>query len=112
MKKTLFLLVAVLFYGCSSTFFPNRTSPLDVWLTHTSNELIQQWGPADAIADDGAGGQVLIYTRSVNLGDVNTTVKTKNSYTNVYIPQLTVSKDRMFYVDVNGIIYRTMWRVR
>jgi hypothetical protein len=116
MKKLAFLFListmSIMLNSCSSTMFPNRVSSLDVWIGHTANELMQQMGPPYMIQDDGAGGQIITYVNSAYLGDVNTGIRTKRSYTNIYISNLTISKQRIFYVNKDGIIYHTMWIVR
>ena len=106
------VIVTILTYACSSTMFPNRTSALDVWLGHNSNELTQQLGPPDAVSDDGAGGQILTYGNSATVGDVNVDYRTKKSYTSVYVPPVTITRENSFYVNAQGIIYHTFWRIR
>ena len=38
------------------------------WIGKTKAELYQSWGPPNSKTDDGQGGELLIYSSVVNIG--------------------------------------------
>lgn len=73
---------------------------MDSWNGHGQHELIVSWGPPARTADDGGGGQVLIYSYPY----------VTNGYYSFgqYFPSETWYRYRMFYVNASGVIYG--WR--
>lgn len=62
---------------------------MDSWMGSNQHALIMSWGPPDRTADDGAGGQILIYGR------------------HVYAPSLGWNfwEYKMMYAHADGTIY-------
>ncbi len=88
MKKAyivLFLVIALT--SCSS-----QKKTLNTWIGSSKYNLIQSWGPPVHTADDGNGGEVLIYAQQVYAPDL------KLNYWNY----------RMMYAHSDGTIYH--WR--
>lgn len=83
---TLLLFIAII-TGCSS-----QKKILNTWIGSSKYNLIQSWGPPSRTADDGNGGEVLIYADQV------------------YAPELHLNywNYKMMYAHPNGIIYH--WR--
>jgi hypothetical protein len=50
--------------GCAA----NVNKMMESWVGHHQSELILAWGPPNQVSSDGKGGQVLIYSGYVNLG--------------------------------------------
>lgn len=73
---------------------------MDSWMNETKHSLIMSWGPPARTADDGAGGEVLIYAEQ----------RATNGYymLQTWIPGRSWYDYRMFYVNASGIIYS--WR--
>lgn len=113
------LAVAVIFLaGCMTD--QQRNDIMASWMGHDMNDLIAAWGAPNSVMSDGKGGQILIYDKSSNLvlpGSTTTTINTygttavANSYTSpdTVIP---IHRQRMFWVDSTGRIYRWAWRGR
>lgn len=82
------------------------------WVGSTKAQLYQSWGPPSQITDDGQGGEILIYSQNVNLGQQAGQIKSNGyggiSYTNPQ--QMGYTRTRMFYVDKNGVIYNWKWQ--
>ena len=116
----LFLLaVAIVFFtGCQTD--QQRNAVMASWMGHNVNDLIASWGAPDNVMADGKGGQILIYDKSGQLvlpGETTTTINAYGStaVANSYTTPGTVIKlrrQRMFWVDSNGTIYRWAWRGR
>lgn len=93
------------------------------WVGHHQSQLIQSWGPPQNAVPDGNGGQILIYSQNVNLGQTPGQMNTYhsgnimggmysgNSTTSYTLPQQnTYSRTRMFYVNSEGVIYNWRWQ--
>ncbi len=60
--KALAMLPYVLIAGCAaSTSSPTLNEVMDSWMGHHVSEVIRAWGPADRLAEDGAGGKIYIW---------------------------------------------------
>ncbi len=110
MKVTSIVLVcAMIFAGCTS--WQASTKPqMDSWLKHHKSELIQSWGPPTATADDGNGGQILIFDFSRSGGQIPGTIQDGifGGVTYTTPQRIQVNEIYMFYVDSDGVIYH--WR--
>jgi len=88
MKKALLITILVTtLFSCVS-----QRTKLNTWLGSSKHDLIMSWGPPDRTADDGDGGQILIYGH------------------HVYAPNLNLNywDYKMMYADKDGKIYN--WR--
>lgn len=107
MKKLLFSLAAlVIIQGCTS---PSKI--MESWVGKPKSDLYLSWGPPNNVTDDGNGGQILIYGRTVTMGQVPGQVYGNyNGGLSYTAPvQRTYTKTRMFYVNSEGIIYNWRW---
>jgi hypothetical protein len=90
------------------------------WQGQPESALIAKWGPPTRTESDGSGGRILIYQRFVQTGhepaqsvttgrvDPNGEVSLKTTQT----PEQTYGyqRQRLFYVNKEGTIYRWAWR--
>jgi hypothetical protein len=85
---------------------------MDAWVGQHQSKLIASWGPPTRTSIDGKGGSVLIYEKYVDFGQRPGTARTDGYGRTTYTApqQRGYIKNRMFYVDQNGIIYS--WRSR
>lgn len=110
--KRFVLLVAVilLFAGCAGRI--NKT--MKSWMGAHKSQLIRSWGPPTRVADDGQGGEVLIYEyhESFQTQGKATTQKRGGKYVTTYQPGQTINVDkyRMFWADENGVLYGWKWK--
>ena len=68
MRKILFFtfLFSLFLQGCDLTkYAAKRKEVFDSYLNHHKSELIQNWGPPTRRDNDGKGGEILIYERTV-----------------------------------------------
>jgi hypothetical protein len=92
------------------------------WQGRNVNDLVASWGPPTQVLDDGQGGKIYCYqvTSSVTVPGTSTTHGTayksgdqtrydSQTYTSPEY-RYQVTKDRMFWVDKAGTIYRWSWR--
>lgn len=63
-KYALLLLLGLTLASCGGTKF---SILMDSWLGHSSQELIQSWGPPSTTNANGGGGEVLTWTRQVGI---------------------------------------------
>ncbi len=110
MKKTLLfstLITVFILIGCAG---PSKI--MNSWVGRTKAQLYQSWGPPNRITDDGQGGQILIYSATVNLTQTPGTVyNNNNGGINYTAPQNNqYSRTRMFYVNPSGVIYSWRWQ--
>lgn len=108
-----FLVCSLVFFVYSCTTISKTGSSdkekevMDSWVGSTKAILISQWGPPTRVADDGQGGEILVYDKTAifpQMGYVysnpyNSSAFYTNSQNNV------VTRSRMFYVNDKGIIY-------
>ena len=92
-----------------------RKQIMDSWLGHDISQVIQEWGPADEIANDESGGKIHIWKQQLvkhvpefriensPVGGILNVPKR----TTTYVPT-NYTLRKMFYVRENGIIY--YWR--
>ncbi|WP_444897420.1 hypothetical protein ACJJIQ_07440 [Microbulbifer sp. ANSA003] len=112
MKKItiiLFLLLSTLLAGgCASQV----NKAMQSWVGHHKADLIASWGPPNQVADDGRGGEILIYNSYVNLGQTPGRVQTDYWGNTTYtVPQQNgYQRTRMFYVNPEGYIYNWRWQ--
>jgi hypothetical protein len=100
------IIISLVYIGCTS---PSKL--MQTWIGHTKAELYQSWGPPQSKTDDGQGGEILIYSNYVNMGQ-----QPGQIYSNYYggvsytTPQQRgYSRTRMFYVNKSGTIYNWRW---
>jgi hypothetical protein len=106
MKRLIFcLFIAALLVGCVG-------QTMQSWVGHTQSELIAAWGPPTSRDFDGSGGTILIYNKSVNIGQQPGYIQPDNmgGYNYTAPQQQTYNKIRMFYVNSQGIIYAYKWQ--
>lgn len=108
----------ILLSGCMTD--KQRNEQMASWVGHDMNDLIAAWGAPNTVMSDGKGGQILIYDRSGKVvlpGSTTTTITSigsgaiANSYST---PEsvIPIHRQRMFWVDSIGRIYRWAWRGR
>ena len=91
MLKAKYIIVIALLMLLSSCYMGKKQQALmNGWLKQSKHSLILSWGPPVKTADDGAGGEILIYAFPGTLGG------------QVYYDY------RMFYVNESNRIYG--WR--
>lgn len=56
MKKLICLVLVLIMYGCMS---PREA--MDTWVGHSSQEIIETWGPPNKIVIDDKGGEIMVY---------------------------------------------------
>ncbi|HEY2726381.1 MAG TPA: hypothetical protein VGI61_04355 [Parafilimonas sp.] len=79
---------------------------MSLWVGKTKAELYQHWGPPNNKTDDGQGGEILIYSSVVNMGQNQGTLYNNGNDLTYTTPQnRQYSRLRMFYVNSKGIIY-------
>jgi len=89
MKKAILIIFISLFlFSCNT-----QRKALDSWLGSTKYNLILSWGPPARTAEDGNGGEVLIYAR------------------HIYSQQMgwNLWEYKMMYTNADGKIYH--WRL-
>ena len=92
----IFLITSTFVLSCGTSKKIQET--MDSWMGNHKSELIKSWGPPNRYESDGAGGEILIYEKSVTRGGViNGTY-----YENTSHPY------SMFYADKTGKLY--YWR--
>lgn len=127
---------STLLCGCVTTSQMN--AKMKSWEGNNVNDLIASWGPPSSTMSDGNGGQILIYDHSgeMVLPGSSTTTSTYNGYgsarynqygnygtananvygtgnsTTTYRPatRVPISRNRMFWVNRSGTIYRWSWK--
>lgn len=89
MKTLIIALVGI----CLLSSCKSQQKVLNSWIGSSKHSLILSWGPPDRTADDGDGGEILIYGR------------------HIYAPSLNVNywDYKMIYVHSDGMIYT--WHV-
>jgi hypothetical protein len=108
------------------------------WMGKDANDLIAAWGPPNQTMSDGNGGQIFVYdqSRTVSLpgSSVTTTNFNANTNGNVYATpgyanynantngsantyttynpptQININRQRLFWVNSSGTLYRWSWR--
>ena len=129
-------IIAVLLCSCNT---PSKMNALlSSWEGKNVNDLIASWGPPTQTMSDGSGGQILIYDQSRTIvlpGSSTTTTNyngttngnvyatpgyanynqntsgTANSYTTYNPPTpINISRQRMFWANSDGTIYRWSWK--
>ena len=83
--------ILVLFLLVSTSCVSQKKS-LNSWIGLDKHQLILSWGPPSRVADDGSGGEILIYGHHI--------------YSSYY--HLNYWDYKMIYVDKDGKIYH--WR--
>jgi len=99
----------------SSNWQEEEKEVMNSWVGASKAQLIQSWGPPNRTTDDGQGGEILIYDRTVTFPQMPGTVYSQPYGNNLYYtaPQsTTITRSRMFYVDKNGKIYHWMCQGR
>ena len=105
-KNIKVMLLALFFVSCAfQTQQDKMNEIMKSWEGHHKSDLIQKWGPAHNISEDGKGGQVYSYYYSANntatTSEVFGVLLTRN---NSYIAE------RHFYVNESGYIYYWRWK--
>lgn len=118
------LFCLVLLSGCFLTGRVNRA--MGTWVGSHYSQLLMQWGPPQAVYDDGSGGRILVYTavrQWTTPGEATTTTTARatiydnmiwgqaQSYTQ-FTPAQThgYTAWRAFAINRNGFIYNWSWR--
>ncbi|MEJ0106803.1 MAG: hypothetical protein WDO19_31525 [Bacteroidota bacterium] len=91
------------------------TSPSKImssWVGKTKAELLRSWGPPLSVSGDGQGGEILVYSSTVTLGETpGQTYNNINSGISYTVPKNNqYERTRMFFVNANNVIY--YWRLQ
>lgn len=101
MKKSILILVVVgLLTACTS-----QKEIMNSWMGSTKQNLIMSWGPPARTADDGAGGEILVYAKQVYIPPSTFYDGYGGSSTR---PAQTYWDYKMFWVNTEGKIYHWM----
>ena len=125
--KARFLFACFVLMVMSSCMTPSKMNTImDSWTNSHESDLIAAWGPPQQVMSDGRDGKVFIYTQQVNYTTPGTATTTTNvngygygntanvygtSYT-TYNPSQTYGyqRQRIFFINSDGQIYRWSWR--
>lgn len=117
MKRALvLLLMGLLLSGCI-----HKSQRMNAYIGQTQANVIAQCGPPTNIIPDGAGGTILVYQKTYNLGQTrgkirqvspnlgpNSIIPTRYEYT---APEaITRTATDMFFVGADGLVYRVQWQ--
>lgn len=82
------------------------------WVGKTKAEFYQSWGAPNSKTDDGQGGEILIYSSVVSIGQKSGTLYNNGNGEMTYTtpPNRQYSRIKMFYVNSKGIIYS--WKLQ
>jgi hypothetical protein len=102
MKQTI-LLVLLLSVAINGFCIGGRKERknMESWIGSKKHSLIVSWGPPSQTADDGDGGEILIYSNRVYVPAAN--------YGGMYKPATDYYHNKMMYVHSDGKIY--YWRI-
>lgn len=110
MKKKLTSLILIslaLLISCTST-----KNTMDSWLGKTKRDLIMQFGPPSRNAEDGANGEILVYSKQVYLPSMHLSgISSPGSDGNVYTSTGTNTNSQtywqytMYFINTEGKIY-------
>jgi outer membrane biogenesis lipoprotein LolB len=104
----LFALITALLAGCASD--KQKDAEMAYWMGRNMNDLMGAWGRPSSVMSDGNGGQILIYDWSSQLAmPAPTTMKDDMTEGNAAVP---VQRQRIFWADAKGTLYRWSWRDR
>jgi|GEM_PF-2240794 len=99
MKKLIIAFVLTSLIACVS-----QKEVLDSWLGSNTQQLQMSWGPASRIADDGNGGQILIFATQYYIngssgyaGDDGIVRGGSQGYTMWYYKFMYADKDKKIY---------------
>ena len=98
--------------ACVSTEKIN--SMMASWEGRHQSELIAKWGPPDQVTTDGKSGSIVVYEEYINLGQSGGHGRLDSSGNVHYTPgsHNGYTRQRSFYVDSKGYIYRWRWKGR
>ena len=115
-STVLLLLCSIVSLGCAARI----NKMMATWEGQPVTELVAKWGPPTSVVDDGNGGKILTYTTFVTTyhepaksqttgrvdpnGNVNVTTTHTPEQTSGY------NRQRVFFVNSRGIVYRWSWR--
>jgi hypothetical protein len=102
----LFALTTALLAGCVTD--KQRDAEMAYWMGHNVNDLIAAWGRPGSVMPDGSGGQILIYDWSSQLAMPAPTTMNDDMYDNSAV--VPIQRQRLFWADANGTLYRWSWR--
>jgi hypothetical protein len=88
------------------------------WLGHHKNKLIASWGPPTQMMDDGSGGNIYIYTQTVQLSFPGSTSSFHMPIGNMGFAvtqpsagmAINHSTHKMFWINSQGFVYD--WSVK
>lgn len=121
------LAVLLGFMGLISCMTPTKVNTImESWMGSNESDLIAAWGAPQQVMSDGSDGKVFIYSQQVSYttpatsyttGNAtgytygNTTSVYGNTYT-TYNPSHTYGyqKQRIFFINSDGRVYRWSWR--
>jgi len=111
-------LLGLLMVGCVSTEERRQAlmTELSRWEGRPVAELIEQWGPPASQVPDGQGGFICSYDRSTSRTTPGHSYPVRDKKGKILYYYHTAGQTqrteriRNFYVDGNGIIYKTSWK--
>jgi hypothetical protein len=83
------------------------------WIGKTKTELYRKWGPPVRLSKSTDGGEIVIYSSSINGGQIIKPYLSPGGEINYYTPQSGANgKSRAFLFCINskGIIYSGIWK--
>lgn len=82
---------------------------MESWLGSNLHELIKNYGPVSATHEDGAGGKIVTFTRTVHLR--NQSIRGNYYSGGLYVVEnpSTLYIHRMYYVNKDGMVYGYRW---
>ena len=95
-----FLYTFFLLTSCSST-----KKTMDSWIGSSKQQLIMSWGPPTRTADDGAGGEILVYSRQ---GHIPPSTFYANNGSSTTTQGQTYWDYKMFWINTQGKVYHWM----
>ena len=126
MRASLFAVLLGLLGGVSCMTAGKMNTIMSSWEGSHESDLIAAWGPPQQVMGDGSDGKVFIYTQQVSYTTPGTSTTTANataySYGNTanaygtsyttYNPSQTYTRQRqrIFFINSSGRIYRWSWR--
>ena len=102
LKLSLPILFLVALVACASI-----DATMQSWVQHSSDDLLQSWGPPSSVFSDQHGGEVWTYAYSRQTA--GTIYENRNGGIYYTAPRQYTSV-RQFYIDSSGIIYAYRWQ--
>lgn len=106
MKRIILLLTFATLFGCTTT-----KQVMDSWVGATKQRLVMNWGAPTRSADDGNGGEILVYAKQVYIqAPSNSYYNSSGQMVTSQAQPINYWEYKMFYVNGSGVIYH--WLVQ